>query len=83
MLSAEKIQSNWERYLTEIELNIGKERSSILLSFLKKYKTFWLTLGNIYRFIFSFSNLYFKVNISKYGKFKLHNKFFFSNFAII
>ena len=49
-------------------------------SFLKKYKTFWLTLGNIYRFIFSFSNLYFKVNISKYGKFKLHNKFFFSNF---
>ena len=49
-------------------------------SFLKKYKIFWLTLGNIYRFIFSFSKLHFKVNISKYGKFKLHNKFFFSNF---
>ena len=38
MLSAEKIQSNWERYLTEIEINISKDRSSILLSFLKKYK---------------------------------------------
>ena len=38
MLSAEKIQSNWGRYLTEIELNIGKERSSILLPFLEKYK---------------------------------------------
>ena len=38
MLSAEKIQSNWERYLTEVELNIDKERSSILLPFLKKYK---------------------------------------------
>jgi len=49
-------------------------------SFLKKYKFFWLTLGNIYRFIFSYSKFYFKVNISKYGEFKLHNKFFFSNF---
>jgi len=38
MLSAEKIQSNWNRYLTEIENNISKERSSILLPFLKKYE---------------------------------------------
>lgn len=38
MLSAEKIQSNWERYLTEIKNNISEERSSILLPFLKKYE---------------------------------------------
>lgn len=49
-------------------------------SFLKRYKKFWLILGNLYRYIFSFSKFYFKVNISKYGKFRLHNKFFFSNF---
>jgi len=49
-------------------------------TFLKKYKKFWLFFGNIYRFIFSFTNIYFKINISKYGKFYLHNKFLFSNF---
>lgn len=49
-------------------------------SFLKKYKKFWLFFGNLYRFIFSFTNIYFKINISKYGKFYLHNKFFFSDF---
>ena len=38
MLSAEKIQSNWERYLTEVKNNISEERSSILLPFLKKYE---------------------------------------------
>ena len=38
MLSAEKIQSNWNRYLTEIEKNIGAERASILIPFLKKYE---------------------------------------------
>jgi hypothetical protein len=38
MLSAEKIQSNWERYLTEVKVNISEERSSILLPFLKKYE---------------------------------------------
>ena len=38
MLSAEKIQSNWNRYLTEVEKNIGAERASILLPFLKKYE---------------------------------------------
>ena len=49
-------------------------------SFLKNYKNFWLFFGNIYRFIFSFTGLYLKVDISKYGKFYLHNKFLFSNF---
>ena len=38
MLSAEKIQSNWNRYLTEVKNNISEERSSILLPFLKKYE---------------------------------------------
>jgi len=38
MLSAEKIQANWKRYLTEVEKNIGAERSSILIPFLKKYE---------------------------------------------
>jgi len=38
MLSAEKIQSNWERYLTEIKNNISEERSSILYLFLKSMK---------------------------------------------
>ena len=37
MLSAEKIQSNWNRYLTEIKNNISEERSSIL-HFLKNTK---------------------------------------------
>lgn len=49
-------------------------------SFLRKYNTFWLFFGNIYRLIFSFTGLYFKIKISKFGKFYLHNKFFFSNF---
>ena len=38
MLSAEKIQSNWNRYLTEVKNNISEERSSILIPFLKKYE---------------------------------------------
>ena len=38
MLSAEKIQSNWERYLTEVKNNISEERSSILIPFLKKIR---------------------------------------------
>ena len=36
MLSAEKIQSNWERYLNEIKTNISKERSDIVIPFLEK-----------------------------------------------
>ena len=34
MLSAEKIQSNWNRYLNEIKINISKERTDILIPFL-------------------------------------------------
>ena len=49
-------------------------------SILKKYQKIWLLLGNIYRFLFSYTGLYFKIGISKYGKFYLHNKFLFSNF---
>ena len=36
MLSAEKIQSNWDRYLNEIKTNISKERSDIIIPFLNK-----------------------------------------------
>ena len=36
MLSAEKIQSNWDRYLNEIKTNISKERTDILLPFFRK-----------------------------------------------
>ena len=35
MLSAEKIQLNWDRYLNEIKTNISKERTDILIPFLK------------------------------------------------
>ncbi|MBC8307216.1 MAG: hypothetical protein H8E55_67070 [Pelagibacterales bacterium] len=38
MLSAEKIQANWNRYLKLIELSFSKERTDILLPFLEKYK---------------------------------------------
>ena len=38
MLSAEKIQSNWDRYVNEITTNISKERTDILIPFLEKYK---------------------------------------------
>ena len=38
MLSAEKIQLNWDRYITEIKTNISKDRADILISFLEKYK---------------------------------------------
>ena len=38
MLSAEKIQSNWDRYVTEIKTNISKDRTDILIPFLEKYK---------------------------------------------
>jgi hypothetical protein len=38
MLSAEKIQSNWNRYVSEIEKSFSKERTDILLPFLEKYK---------------------------------------------
>ena len=38
MLSAEKIQSNWDRYLNEIKTNISKERSDIVIPFLKKFE---------------------------------------------
>ena len=38
MLSAEKIQSNWERYLNEIKTNISKERTDILIPFLEKFE---------------------------------------------
>ena len=37
MLSAEKIQSNWDRYVNEIKTNISKERTDILIPFLKKF----------------------------------------------
>ena len=33
MLSAEKIQSNWDRYLNEIKLSVSGERKNILISF--------------------------------------------------
>ena len=38
MLSAEKIQSNWDRYISEIQENISTERTDILIPFLEKYK---------------------------------------------
>ena len=38
MLSAEKIQLNWDRYINEIKTNISKERTDILIPFLNKYK---------------------------------------------
>ena len=38
MLSAEKIQSNWDRYINEIKVNISKDRADILISFLEKYQ---------------------------------------------
>ena len=38
MLSAEKIKSNWDRYINEIKTNISKERTDILIPFLEKYK---------------------------------------------
>ena len=38
MLSAEKIQSNWNRYINEITDSFSKERTDILLPFLDKYK---------------------------------------------
>ena len=36
MLSAEKIQSNWDRYINEIKTNISKERTDILIPFMEK-----------------------------------------------
>ena len=38
MLSAEKIQSNWDRYVNEVKTNISKERTNILIPFLEKYQ---------------------------------------------
>ena len=38
MLSAEKIQANWDRYVNEIKTNIFKDRTDILIPFLDKYK---------------------------------------------
>ena len=38
MLSAEKIQSNWDRYLNEIKTNISKERTDILIPLWKNIK---------------------------------------------
>ena len=38
MLQAEKIQSNWDRYINEIKTNISKERTDVLIPFLEKYK---------------------------------------------
>ena len=38
MLSAEKIQANWDRYVNEIKTNISKDRTDILIPFLDKYK---------------------------------------------
>jgi len=35
MLSAEKIQSNWDRYINEITTNISKERTDILIPFIE------------------------------------------------
>ena len=37
MLQAEKIQSNWDRYINEIKTNISKERTDVLIPFLEKY----------------------------------------------
>ena len=47
MLSAEKIQSNWDRYLNEIKTNISKERTDILIPFMEKYKERFEELRNI------------------------------------
>ena len=38
MLSAEKIQLNWDRYVNEINTNISKERTDILIPFLNKFE---------------------------------------------
>ena len=38
MLSAEKIQSNWDRYINELKTNISKERTDILIPFLENIK---------------------------------------------
>jgi hypothetical protein len=38
MLSAEKIQLNWDRYISEIKTNISKERTDILIPFMEKYQ---------------------------------------------
>ena len=38
MLSAEKIQANWDRYVNEIKTNISKDRTDILIPFLDIYK---------------------------------------------
>ena len=38
MLSAEKIQSNWDRLISEINTNISKERSDIVIPFLEKFE---------------------------------------------
>ena len=38
MLSAEKIQSNWDRYVSEIKTNISKERTDVLIPFMEKYQ---------------------------------------------
>ena len=38
MLSAEKIQKNWDRYINEITDSFSKERTDILLPFLEKYQ---------------------------------------------
>ena len=35
MLSAEKIQLNWDRYINEIKTNISKERTDILIPFME------------------------------------------------
>ena len=38
MLSAEKIQSNWDRYINEVKTNISKERIDILIPFFEKFQ---------------------------------------------
>ena len=38
MLSAEKIQQNWNRYISEIKTNISKEISYIIIPFLEKFE---------------------------------------------
>ena len=47
MLSAEKIQSNWERYISTITTCFSKERTDILIPFLDKYKERFGELQNM------------------------------------
>ena len=48
MLTAEKIQSNWDRYINEINVNISKDRANIVVPFLQKHLVKNLAYTNIF-----------------------------------